>query len=365
MLFHGVKFALEKNVSNHHVIQHGGFYSSGLQYDSRFIDFSSNVNPLGFPSSITKMINKNKSLLSVYPDPDSSKLRDDLQKYTGIKKNQIIVGNGATEIIYNFCKVFLHKDSDVLIPIPTFGEYEAASRLSGSQITFFKTMNLNKNTSEFQDLVTKTNCIFVCNPNNPTGVLLSKNNLLKILESAYNKSVIMFLDECFIELVPDSYESLVQHLNEFDNLFILRSLTKSFGLAGLRIGYGLGNKKIIDVLQRIKIPWNVNGLAQMAASDVLSNASHLDKTRKLIKKELKFLKDSISKINGFICYDSSTNFILIKSRINSKKIQEKLIEKKILIRDCSNFRGLDNKFMRVAVRTHKENVKLVQALEEI
>ena len=360
-----MKFALERNVSNHHVIKHGGFYSSGLEYDHRFIDFSSNVNPLGFPSSITKIINKNRSLFSVYPDPDSSKLRDDLQKYTGIKKNQIIIGNGATEIIYNFCKVFLHKDSNVLIPVPTFGEYEAASRLSGSKITFFKTMNLNKNISEFQNLMTKTNCIFVCNPNNPTGILISKNNLLKILESAYNKSAFIFLDECFIELVPDSNESLVQHLNEFDNLFILRSLTKSFGLAGLRIGYGLGNKKIIDVLQRIKIPWNVNGLAQIAASDVLSNTSHLDKSRKLIKKELKFLKDSISKINGFICYDSSTNFILIKSRINSKKIQEKLIEKKILIRDCSNFRGLDNKFIRVAVRTHKENIKLVRALEEI
>ena len=365
MLFHGVKFALEKNVSNHYVIQHGGFYSSGLQYDSRFIDFSSNVNPLGFPSSITKIINKNKSLFSVYPDPDSSKLRDDLQKYTGIKKNQIVVGNGATEIIYNFCKVFLHKANNVLIPIPTFGEYETASRLSGTQITFFKTMNLNKNTSELQDLITKTNCIFVCNPNNPTGVLISKNNLLKILETAYNKSVLMFLDECFIELVPDSSESLVHHLKEFDNLFILRSFTKSFGLAGLRIGYGLGNKQIIDVLQRIKIPWNVNGLAQMAASAALSNVSHLNKTRKLIKKELKFLKDSISKIGGFTCYDSSTNFILIKSGMNSKKIQEKLIEKKILIRDCSNFRGLDNKFIRVAVRTHKENIKLVRALEEI
>jgi threonine-phosphate decarboxylase len=103
----------------------------------------------------------------------------------------------------------------------------------------------------------------------------------------------------------------------------------------------------------------------MAGSEALSNMSHLNKTRKLIKKELKFLKDSISKINGFVCYDSSTNFILIKSRMNSKKIQKKLIKEKILIRDCSNFRGLDNKFIRIAIRTHKENVKLVRALEEI
>ena len=365
MVFHGVKFAVERNVSNHSVVQHGGLYSAGLKNDSRFIDFSSNVNPLGFPPSVTNVINKNKSLLSIYPDSGSSKLRDDLQKYTGIKKNQITVGNGATEIIYNFCRAFLSKDSNVLIPIPTFGEYEAASRLSGARISFLKTLNLNKNISELQDLITKTKCVFVCNPNNPTGVLISKNNLLKTLDAAYNKSALVFLDECFIELVPDSNESLVHRLNEFDNLFILRSLTKSFGLAGLRIGYGLGSKKVIDILQRIKIPWNVNGLAQKAASEALSNISHLNKTRKLIKKELKFLKDSISKINGFTCYDSSTNFILIKSKMNSKKIQEKLIEKKILIRDCSTFRGLGNKFIRVAVRTHKENVKLVSALEDI
>src|SRR6266571_285731 len=113
MVFHGVKFAVERNVSNHSVVRHGGLYSSGLQNDSGFIDFSSNVNPLGFPHSVTKVINKNRSLLSIYPDPDSSKLRNDLQKYTGIKKNQITVGNGATEIIYNFCRAFLRKDSNV------------------------------------------------------------------------------------------------------------------------------------------------------------------------------------------------------------------------------------------------------------
>jgi len=365
MIFHGVKFVPERNVSNHTVVKHGGLYSAGLQYDSRFIDFSSNVNPLGCPTSVTKIIGKNRSLISIYPDPNSSKLRDELQKYTGIKKNQITVGNGASEIIYNFSRVFLSTNSRVLIPIPTFGEYEAAARLNSARITFFKTMNLNKQISEFQDLITKTKCIFLCNPNNPTGVLISKDNLLKILESAYNKSTLLFLDECFIELVPDSNESLAHLVNGFDNLFILRSLTKSFGLAGLRIGYGLGNKKIIDILQKIKIPWNVNGLAQIAAIEALSNLSHLSRTRKLIKNELGFLKESISSINGFTCYDSSTNFILIKSKTSSKRIQEKLLEKKILIRDCSNFRGLGNKFIRVAVRTHKENVRLVRALENI
>jgi threonine-phosphate decarboxylase len=360
-----VKFKLERNISDHTPVSHGGIYSSGLKIDSKIIDFSSNVNPLGFPSSAKNVIRKNMDLLSVYPDTNSLKLRNDLAKYTDTTKDQIIVGNGATEIIYNFCTAFLSKKSIVVIPIPTFGEYEAATRLRGAKISYLRTMNLNKSISQLQDSFTKADCSFICNPNNPTGILISRKNMLKILEAAYDKSMFMFVDECFIELVPESNESLITYLREFDNLFILRSLTKSFGLAGLRIGYGLASKRIIDVLLRIKNPWNVNGLAQMAASAALSSTSHLNKTRHLIKNELKFMIDSISKINGLTCYDSSTNFVLIKSKMNSKTIQKKLMEKKILVRDCSTFRGLGNKFIRVAIRTHKENVKLIRALEEV
>lgn len=336
-----------------------------MKLDPKIIDFSSNVNPLGFPHSIKNVIKKNTSLLSVYPDPNSSNLKDDLAKYTGIPKRQIIVGNGATEIIYNFCKAFIRKNNQVIIPIPTFGEYEAAALLQKGHVSYLKTMNLNEKIPELQHMITKNNFIFLCNPNNPTGSLVKRKNILKILETAYDKSALVFLDECFIELVPESNESLILNLKEFDNLFILRSLTKSFGLAGLRIGYGLGSKKMIDVLTRIKIPWNVNALAQKAASAALSSKSHLYKTRKLIKNELTFLTSSISKIKNFSCYPSSTNFILLESKINSKTVQKKLIKKKLLVRDCGTFRGLDNKFIRIAVRTHKENVKLVKALEEI
>lgn len=365
MIFYGVKFNLERNISNHTTVQHGGIYSAGLHHDSKIIDFSSNVNPLGFPSLVKNVIKKNVALLSTYPDPNSKKLRTDLERYIGIAANQIVVGNGATEIIYNFCKAFVRKNSKAVIPIPTFGEYEAAARLAGGQISFLKTMNLNEHISDLKDSITNRNSLFVCNPNNPTGVLIPKKNMLKILESAHQKSVLVFVDECFIEMVPESDESLVDNACEFDNLFILRSLTKSFGLAGLRVGYGIGSKKVVDVLQRIKIPWNVNGLAQKAASAVLSNKSHLEKTRKLIKSELNFLTNSISKMPNFACYPSSTNYMLLKSKLNSKIIQKKLLEKKILIRDCSNFHGLNNKFIRIAVRTHSENMKLVRALEQI
>lgn len=347
---------------NHKVAIHGGLYSSEVTNNSKLIDFSSNVNPLGYPSKINDVFKTGTELLSIYPDPNSNELRSHLQRYTGIPKNQIVVGNGATEIIYNFAKAFLRKQK-ILIPIPTFSEYETATKLNGALISYLKAFDMNENVKEAQEAISKKKCIFLCNPNNPTGIVIKKKNILKILESAYDKSVFVFIDECFIELVPRGNETVISLLKEFDNLFILRSLTKSFGLAGIRIGYGLSNKKIIEILNRIKIPWNVNSVAQKLAIHALSDKSHLIKTRKMIEKESKFLHNSISKIQGFTCYHSDTNFILIKSKMRSDLLKRRLLKKNILIRDCSTFRGLNNQFLRIAVKTHKDNLKLVEALK--
>jgi threonine-phosphate decarboxylase len=142
-------------------------------------------------------------------------------------------------------------------------------------------------------------------------------------------------------------------------------LTKSFALPGIRIGYAAGSKEIIKILQKIKIPWSVNSLAQVAANTALKNKSHLAKSNSIIKKESIFLTNKISKLNGFVCDSSSTNFILIKTKKDSTQLQKKLLEHKILIRDCKNFRGLNNHHIRIAVKSHKDNLKLVKALEKI
>jgi len=165
--------------------------------------------------------------------------------------------------------------------------------------------------------------------------------------------------------VPDYNESIILSIKKLHNLFILRSLTKSYGLAGIRIGYGVGTKKMVSILNLIKIPWNVSGLAQHAASAAISTPNYLDKTKKMIQIELNYLKKNISKLENFYCYDSVTNFILIKSKLSSSKLKQKLLKKKILIRDCSNFRGLNNNYIRVAVKTRKENQRLLQALGEL
>ncbi len=352
------------NLSVHKRISHGGPFS--ITHPSPdILDFSSNINPMGTSSLVRKTIKNQLDTIQIYPDSESTQLRKNLQHYTEIPYSQIVVGNGATEIIYNFCQAFLSNKTLVLIPIPTFGEYESAAKLSGAKVSFFKTMNLEKDVDDFISKLPNNGCIFICNPNNPTGNLISKKTLQKIIISANKKKTLVFIDECFIELVPDHDESIIKFIKKYNNLFILRSLTKSFALAGLRIGYGIGSQQMISVLNKIKIPWNVSGLAQQAASASLLHSFYLTKVKKMIKKESCYLINYISKLKNFQCNATSTNFILIKTKIKSKTLQKKLLEKKILIRDCSTIRGLNNNYIRIAVKTRKENEKLIKALEKL
>ena len=349
-----MKLIPNPSVVEHKPSSHGGIYSIKSQKPG-IIDYSSNINPLGCHPGVKKYIKKQMKLLSVYPDSDSLELKKNLKWYTKVPEDQIVVGNGATEIIYNFCQAFLNKKTPILIPIPTFGEYEVASKLQNSKISFFKTMNLNDSFHSFIKEIPKKGCVFLCNPNNPTGILISRKKIQKIIEISMKKSTVVFVDECFIEL-SDPKQSVVKDLKKYENLFVLRSLTKSFGLA---------NKKLISILNKIKIPWNVSGISQKAASAALCYHDYIEKSRKIIPKETKFLRKAISKINGFSCFQTDTNFILIKTKTKSNILQKKLLKKKILIRDCNSFRGLNHNFIRIAVKTHKENLKLIKALEAI
>jgi threonine-phosphate decarboxylase len=354
-----VKFA--KNIQTHLRAGHGGPYSI-KNPNPKILDFSSNVNPLGFPGVVKKLLNLAK--VSIYPDPDSTKLKQKLAKYLKISNDYITIGNGATEVIYDFCRATITK-SKVLIVAPTFSEYESASCLCGAKPQFFISMDLQADLEKFMQKIPRNGVVFLCNPNNPTGKLIHKHIILQIIKSAKAKSTTVFVDECFMELAIPQNQSVIDLVPKHENLFVLRSLTKSFGLAGLRIGYGVGSKALVSVLDRIKIPWSVNGLAHEAGITALDDVQFLAKTQRLIKKESKFLIDSISSIDGFSCYDTDTNFILIKTRQPAKTVQKKLLHQNVLVRDCGNFRGLDNYHIRIAVRTHKENQKLVSALERI
>lgn len=339
---------------------HGGIYS----VDPRLVrvDCSSSVNPLGVSKGTLKVIEKQAARLApMYPDPECRDLKKSLSRYAGVGKDTLAVGNGAAEIIYWFAQAFAK--NRVVIPAPTFCEYELASYKAGARVDF---VPLDVNFSLDPDSVIRSakgaDAVFLCNPNNPTG-RLSTASIKKIIENV-DPSTMILLDECFIELVdrPEK-NTLVGMVRDFQNLVVLRSLTKSFGMAGLRLGYSISSPVIAQKLQAMKVPWNVNALAQAAGIVALADKNHTKKARALVKKERKFLQDRIKK-TGFLPLQSDANYFLVQLEQDSTKFRDRLLKKTgVLVRDCSTFTGMGDRHVRMAVRTHKENIAVAKALE--
>lgn len=330
----------------------------------RIVDFSTNINPAGIPNLAVSALYRGLGKAAEYPDARSADLVSALARYTGLGRAHILAGNGATEIIYNFCSSLI-SGRRVLVPAPTFAEYEAASRLAGCRITFLKTMSLADDLDLFISKIPAGGCVFVCNPNNPTGSMLSKKQLSQIIITAAKHSCMVFVDECFIELTQSPKESVISMVKKYDNLFVLRSLTKSFGLAGVRVGYAAASKEAVRTLYNVKIPWSISCMAQEAGIAALRDRQHLTRSRKIIKTESEFLRNKMAKMPGIQCSPSSANFVLLKTRHDSAKLQKRLLQRGVLVRDCANFRGLGSNYIRVAVRSRRENLLLLRALEAV
>jgi threonine-phosphate decarboxylase len=342
---------------------HGGIYSVNPRLVR--LDCSSSINPLGTPRKAISAIKMNaNSLAQKYPDPECRELKKSLSRYLGIDPEWISVGNGAIEVIYWFvCAAFVK--GRVVIPAPTFCEYELASQKAGAEVTFVPLHNLELEAGQVIENARGADAVFLCNPNNPTGILSTKQ-IMKIIENV-DSSTRILLDECFIELAdnPDA-NTMIEQISKFDNLVILRSLTKSFGLAGLRVGYGVCNPTLAKKLSANKIPWNVNGLAQVAGvAALLERRRYLSKARTLVKKERKFLHDSIGKLQSFRPLRSNSNYFLVHLQgRNSTQFRDKLLKKTgVLVRDCSTFTGMGTQYIRLAVKMHTENILLLKALE--
>jgi threonine-phosphate decarboxylase len=340
---------------------HGGVYSVNPQLVKG--DCSSSINPLGTPRKAIAAIQKNARLLApMYPDPECRELKKSVSRYLRVDPEWISVGNGAVEIIYWFAQAFAK--SRVVIPVPTFCEYELASRKAGAEVTFVTLHDFKLDANEIVEMARGADAVFLCNPNNPTGILATEE-IREVIESVDSSTKIL-LDECFIELVDDpNANSVISRIKEFDNLVILRSLTKSFGLAGLRVGYSVCNPSLAEKLSANRIPWNVNGLAQAAGVAALADKKHLPRARAIIKKERKFLHDRIAKLESFRPSRSDANYFLValKSRDSAQFCDALLKKTGVLVRDCSTFTGMGSRYIRVAVKSHNENLRLLKALE--
>lgn len=336
----------------------------------KLIDFSANINPLGPPKKIKEIIKNRASNIAGYPDIYSRNLTREVSLKLGISHDNLIITNGSIEAIYLSARLLMNKKS--LIVTPTFSEYEQAIISNGSRCVFFKTTASNNFSLDFSKLnkaLSKADALFICNPGNPTGNLLSKNALLSLAKNCQKHGVLLVIDEAFIDfLFTPQKHSLVKESVKANNVIVIGSLTKFFALAGLRIGYITASKKVIREISKFCFPWAVNSLAQAAAESAILDSDYIYKSRAFIQKEKEFLYAELGKIKNISPYYPSVNFILcrIKNKhLNSEKLFNLLGKKGIFIRDCSNFRGLNNQYFRVAVKLRKDNLKLISALRNI
>ena len=333
------------------------------------LDFSSSVNPLGPSKKALDAAKKAFSQIAAYPDSNSNELRQVIAGHFGkIKKSNVVVGNGSTELMYLFAEVFLKKGEKAVIPAPTFGEYESAVRKTGETPKFVKlNKKFNVDAALFASELAGAKIVFLCNPNNPTSMLIPQATLISIIEKALEQDTLVFLDEDFLEFVENEKAlTMIGNIKKYPNLFILRSFTKIFGLTGLRVGYGIANEEIINVLSCAKIPWNVNCLAQAAAVAALKDEEHLRFTHELIQTEKAWLQAELAKFGGFKFSSPDANFFFIdirKSGFTATELKNKMLKQGMLIRDCTSFKGLDEFYVRVAVKTHAENERLIDALK--
>jgi threonine-phosphate decarboxylase len=344
---------------------------TGLKLEE-ILDFSSSINPLGPSEKALEAAKNSFRQIPSYPDSDSTALRKALAKhYGGISKDNVVIGNGSTELIYLFAEAFMQKSDVTVVPAPSFGEYESAVRRAGAKVKHVRLgSNFHAEPGSFVRAMTgKVKMVFFCNPNNPTSVLTPVEKLTEIVERALEKDIFVFLDEDFLEFVDEGEKfSLIGRIKEFPNLFVLRSFTKIFGLTGLRVGYGIASEEITSILLNAKIPWNVNCLAQVAAVVALNDKEHLTKTLAIVKEEKVFLLRGLAKFKAFKIYPPDANFIFIdirKSGYTSAQLKEKMLGYGILIRDCSSFAGLDEYFIRIAIKTRRENERLLESLKKI
>ena len=349
---------------------------------TEILDYSSNINPYGVPKSLKQKIAENIGILERYPDPDYVELREKLAELNKVDISNITVGNGATESIFLFMKVL--KPENVLIVSPTFGEYERAVRAcknSESQkieIEYFEleekdefNLNIGKLKKELEK---KYDLVIICNPNNPTGKFLKMAETEEILRECNKYDTKLFIDEAFIEFLEDGLkESIVNSGENKKNLFVTRAFTKFFAIPGLRLGYGIYfDKNLEKKIAEKKEPWSVNNIAEMVGLTVLDDAEYIEKTLKWIAEEKKYMYEKLNEISGMKVYETEVNFItgkidekLFSEGLNVKILREKMLEQGILIRDASNFKFLDERFFRLAIKDRASNERVIEAMKEI
>ena len=347
---------------------HGGdIYSDpSLKQNKEMLDYSANINPLGVPAGVARALKNAVADCVNYPDPFCRELRAGLSRYFSLPEEMIYCGNGAADVLFRIMIALRPKRTLVLAP--TFADYEKAAVSAGSKIDYFTLHEKNEFavTPDILKAITKrTEMVVLCNPNNPTGKLMDKELLLTVLRHCEGLHIPLLVDECFLDFVKDKDKySLLDQLAGHPGLIILKAFTKIFAIPGVRLGFCLtSDALLIDKLYACGQDWNVSVLAQAAGVAALEETDYLAETRELIAVEKAYLITQLRLIKLQV-FEGATNSLLIKTTHNYPWL-EKLKKHRILIRDCSNYHGLSEGYYRIAVKTRRDNRKLIKIMKEL
>jgi threonine-phosphate decarboxylase len=327
------------------------------------LDFSANINPLGFPPGLTRAVQEAMREIVHYPDRRCLALRQDLAAYHHLTPEEILVGNGSTELLYLLARVL--KPRRGLIVTPAFSEYEHALTVAGVPVAFQATTEAHNFALHEVFQAQAGDLVFLAHPASPSGVLLDPELFLAVAARLDAAGAYLLLDEAFIDFVEEA--SFKSHLRRFPRLMILRSFTKFYGIPGMRLGFLLGAPELVAGLAGEQEPWSVNTMAQVMGRACLADQDYMAQTRTLIAQERQFLFDRLAALPGLTPFPSAVNYLLVKLNrpgATAASLRERMLAHRIVIRDASNFRGLDERFFRLAVRGRKENARLLTALEE-
>lgn len=336
---------------------------------SEILDFSSNINPFGASNKAKEAVIKNIDMVSIYPDPEYIELKKSISNYCASDSEHIILGSGATELISSFINIT--NPSKALLISPAYSEYERElKKIDCNIVKYFskKEDGFKINIDKLIEEATKSkyNLIIICNPNNPTGFAFTKGEIEKLLKNFKGN---VMVDETYVEFTDKSKYSSSQLVNEYNNLFVIRGTSKFFSTPGIRLGYGLiSNENVRNkILEKLDL-WNINILAEIMGTVMFKDYEYIESTVKHMTDEREYLNKELSSIGGIRVYESKGNFILCeieKDNLNADTLYESLLKEGIIIRNCSSFEGLNNKFFRVCVLKHEENELLIKKLKSI
>lgn len=333
---------------------------------SEIIDMSSNVNPLGPPPGLVAFLQENLNVITALPEVDSKLLVHSFAGRYGVDPACVLAGNGSTQFIYSIPLAL--ETQSALILGPTYADYADACSMHNIQFQYFisqESQGFKADLNLIRRQIKNTDTIFICNPNNPTGALYTAAEIESLCSAFPDKYFI--IDESYLPFVPSGdEESMIGR--GLPNVIILNSMSKIFRISGLRIGFVIASRSIIEAITRYALPWSVNALAQIGVRYLMEHEAEVNafikQTHELMEREKRRFKEKFKTASGLKLFESSTSFILGKldNRHTAEAICQALLDDNILIRNCSNFKGLSNRFIRISLKKSEKNIMLIDKL---